>query len=375
MLTLTQRQFFALLRSGLWGTEPDASLFLGGADWMKIYQLSARQTVFGHVGDGIALQVAHSGIPEEDSAPVDIRKKFLVQVVKTERRNQQLNGFITRFNSIFSAVGIVPVIVKGQGVAQSYRIPGHRMSGDIDYLLLPEEYEKAKTIVEPLASEVEKENPASLHYNCTVEGITVELHGSIIDHTSRRHDAALSQFLAENRAKPLLYWELEDQRIPLMNHHFNMIYILQHFHHHMLTSGVGLRQICDWIMYISAWRDTLDEKALRRDLERLSLLRPWKVYAAFAVDLLGMPASRMPLYDPAYSRYTERIWRIIDKTGNFGKYEKGRAEVGMQLHRRKFHSLLFILKQTSRLFPVFPADASRRFIRGISVGMGRLNTD
>ena len=33
----------------------------------------------------------------------------------------------------------------------------------------------------------------------------------------------------------------------------------------MMTSGVGLRQICDWVRYISVYRDSWDEAALEAE--------------------------------------------------------------------------------------------------------------
>ncbi|MBR5700542.1 MAG: nucleotidyltransferase family protein [Bacteroidales bacterium] len=370
----TDQQFFSLLRAGLWGTPPDAALFDGPVDWEAIYETANRQTLLGFVGDGIALQVAHSGIPEADKAPVDIRKKFLVQVVKAERRNEKLNQFIVRFNRIFSEAGIVPVIVKGQGVALAYRQPMHRQSGDIDYLLTPEDYTKAKEILTPLASEVEAEGTDRLHFNCTVEGITVELHGTEdrIHHT-RGPERKFDDFTTRHYAAPMRYWDLDGEKIPLMDHHFSVIYILEHFHHHMMTSGVGLRQICDWIMYISEYRDALDEAALEADLKDLSLLRPWKVYAALAVSCLGMPAERMPLYDPSFARYNSRVWRIIAKTGNFGKYERKRPPMSVPRLLRKIKSFAYILKQTARLLPIFPSESLRTLLRRIKTGFQHIN--
>ena len=373
-MTRTEQQFFALLRSGLWGTPADASLFTGGVQWDKIYTLSGRQTVYGLVGDGIALEVENPAIPEEDKAPVEFRKKFLVQVVKAERRNNQLNEFIARLNRLFSEAGIVPVIVKGQGVAQTYRIPGHRMSGDIDYLLTPEDYEKAKAIIAPMASEVEAEGTDRLHYNCTVEGITVELHGTEAPqyHTSGP-EKRFDDFTARHYAGEKLLWDLNGEKIPLMDHHFSVVYILEHFHHHMMTSGVGLRQICDWVRYISVYRDSWDEAALEADLADLSLLRPWKVYAALAVSYLGIPAEQMPLYDPSYSQYNARVWRIIDKTGNFGKYERKRPPLTVPRLIRKTKSFAYILKQSARLLPIFPSETLRVLMRRIKTGFQHIN--
>ena len=329
MMKKVERQFFALLKSGLWGGYPEAELFDAPADWEQIYTIANRQTVLGIVGDGIAQQVAHPGIDAANKAPAEFRKKFLVQVVKAERRNEKLNQFIVRYNQIFTAAGITPVIVKGQGVALTYPQPMHRQSGDIDYLLMPEEYEKAKEMLAPLATHVEKETPGRMHYNCTVDGITVELHGISSGRTGWK--GVFDGFMREQRALPLHYWQLQDEKIPLMNHYFNVLYILQHFHRHMLSSGVGLRQLCDWIMYISAFREVLDEPVLEKDLKRLSLLRPWKVYAALAVAYMGMPAERMPLYEKSYERYSARVWRIMSITGNFGKYDGGRPAAAIPL--------------------------------------------
>ena len=49
-----ERQFFTLLRSGLWNEVPDRTLFApGGTDWETLYRLSHEQTVVGLVTDGI----------------------------------------------------------------------------------------------------------------------------------------------------------------------------------------------------------------------------------------------------------------------------------------------------------------------------------
>ena len=369
-----ESQFFALLKSGLWGGFPDAALFDTPADWEAIYEIANRQTVLGIVGDGIAQQVAHPDIAPGNKVPAEFRKKFLVQVVKTERRNEKLNQFIVRFNRIFSEAGIIPVIVKGQGVALAYRQPLHRQSGDIDYLLTPEDYTKAKEILIPLASEVEAEGTDRLHFNCTVDGITVELHGTEDRiHHSAGLERRFDEFTVRHYAEPMLPWDLDGEKIPLMGHHFSVIYILRHFHHHMMTSGVGLRQVCDWVMYISKYRDALDEKALEVDLKELSLLRPWKVYAALAVSYMGMPADQMPLYDPSFARLNARVWRIIAKTGNFGKYERKRPPMSVPRLLRKIKSYAYILKQTARLLPIFPSESIRTLLRRTKTGFQHIN--
>ena len=47
-------QFFELLKSGIWGTDIDMSVFHGDIDWNRIYCISEEQTVTALVFDGIA---------------------------------------------------------------------------------------------------------------------------------------------------------------------------------------------------------------------------------------------------------------------------------------------------------------------------------
>ena len=48
----SEKEFLALLKAGLWGSEPDVSMFGKDTDWDMVYQLTKEQTVVGIVTDG-----------------------------------------------------------------------------------------------------------------------------------------------------------------------------------------------------------------------------------------------------------------------------------------------------------------------------------
>ena len=87
-----ERQFFTLLRSGLWNEVPDRSLFdSGDTDWEALYRLAFEQTSVGIVTDGI------NRLPKE-CLPAEPERldPFLGDMLSTARRNAQLDAFIPR---------------------------------------------------------------------------------------------------------------------------------------------------------------------------------------------------------------------------------------------------------------------------------------
>ena len=52
-MTRSQAQYLELLRSGLWGTQADSSLFQGEVNWKAILRIAKEQTTQVIVTDGI----------------------------------------------------------------------------------------------------------------------------------------------------------------------------------------------------------------------------------------------------------------------------------------------------------------------------------
>ena len=64
--------------------------------------------------------------------------------------------------------------MKGQGIAQCYEKPLWRSSGDIDLLLSDSNYDKAKKVLIPLATDVETEYTHFKHVGMTIDGWVVD---------------------------------------------------------------------------------------------------------------------------------------------------------------------------------------------------------
>lgn len=159
-------------------------------------------------------------------------------------------------------------------------------------------------------------------------------------------------------------WEVNNEIVRLPNPDNDVVLIFTHFLHHFFIEGVGIRQICDWCRVLWTYRKTLNLELLEQRIRRMGLITEWKVFAAFAVNILGMPLDTMPFYKKAkYDKKALRVLNRIMMSGNMGhnnylsyrvKY-KGIAFIVVSLWRR--------FKEFVSFVPIFPLDAPKFFVR------------
>lgn len=362
----TDRQFFALLRSGLWNEVPERAPFDGGVDWEALYRLAFEQTVGPLVTDGV------NRLPKE-CLPAEPERldPFLGDMMATAQRNRVLDSFIPK---VFHALRDIPVVlVKGQSLAQDYPDPERRQPGDIDLLLPPSSYAAAKEILLPKATHVSKEDRQTLHQGMHFYSVEVEIHGSISTLMSRKLDRQLAALLKEQfdgRTLPTV--TIGGAEIPVPEANFNAVYIFVHFLQHYWSGGVGLRQFVDWTTFVSVHKRDIHPVILEQRLEELGLLNLWKVFTGFAQEYLGCPAEKLPLADKPKPRKNAKIWRYIRRCGNFGK-NKDRSRKEESYLVRKIHSLWrLVIVDRLRHFHVFPKESIRFFLGAFGYGLQRL---
>jgi hypothetical protein len=364
----TDRPFFALLRAGLWNEVPAREAFTEPVEWEDLYRLSFQQTVTGLVADGINRLPAQC-LPDADSARLD---PFLADMMATARRNAQMDAFIPK---LFHALRDIPVVlIKGQSLAVDYPEPSRRQPGDIDLLLLPASYEAAKAILLPKATKVLEEEAAIWHQGMKFNKIEVEIHGSISTLMSRKLDRQLAGLLEQQfDGRPLPTVSIGGAEIPVPEAGFNAVYIFVHFLHHYWSGGIGLRQLIDWMVFISVHKRDIHPVILENTLEDLGLLRVWKVFTGFLQEYLGCPAEKLPLAGKPDPRKNARIWRYIRRCGNFGKNVDRSRKKNESWLEKKVHSF-FRLTVADRLrhFPVFPREAVRFFLGAFGYGLQRI---
>ena len=362
-MTKPQQQFLELLRSGLWGKPADASIFQGEIDWKTILRLAKEQTVQVLVANGIET------LPKELWPPKVVIFKLMEVRTKTTKMHLLLNSVLAKITAALNAEGIPSVLLKGQGLAQNYLIPESRICGDIDLYVGEENIDKAYDIVAALSNEPKESAAKSTneekHREIKIEGVVVELHKKAISTYSHRQ-AHIQNIWTNNN----LNSHLQDGTLPSMkfNHvpvnlpspDFNAVFILYHAAHHMIQGGIGLRQICDWAMYLTKHHAEINVKELKTTLRRFNMVSVWKEFGIFAVNILDLDPQSLPLAPKKINsnERTELILVDIFANGNFGHYRQpSNTSQATNVIIRKWRSSVVLTKRIINKVWLFPSFA------------------
>ena len=366
-LNNNQQAFFELLRAGLWNEEARLSKF-GTINLKEICRIAEEQSVVGLVAAGLE-HVTDVKLPKEEVLLV------VGQTLQLEQRNKAMNAFVAELMGRLRDVGINALLVKGQGIAQCYEKPLWRVCGDVDLLLNADDYEKAKKLLMPLATEVETEYTHFKHVGMTIpdtfgtsdkaraDGWVVELHGTLHSRLSKQVDGQIDAVQEDTfdhgNVRP---WENGGVAVFLPAVDNYVIFVFTHILHHFFFEGIGLRQICDWCRLLWTYKSSLNHGLLESRVRKIGLMSEWKAFAAYAVEYLGMPAEAMPLLgeEAKWSRKAARINAFVLEVGNFG-HKQRRDFSGMSYLRRKFVSFWRRLSDMLRHFRIFPLDSIRFF--------------
>lgn len=357
-----QQAFFALLHADLLGTEARL-LPYEKIDFAEVLRLAQEQSVVGLIAAGLE-HVVDVQVSQE------VKLTFVGYTMQIEQQNLAMNKFVAELFKRLRQETIKAVLLKGQGVAQCYERPLWRSSGDVDLLLDDENYERAKTLLVPIAVSVEQEYATFKHLGMIMpNGIEVELHGTIHTRLSNRIDRYLDAIQEEAfRNNRLRVWNNNGIEVPLPNPNDDVIFLFTHILHHFYVEGIGLRQICDWCRFLWTYKKEIDSALLETRLKDMGLMSEWKAFAALAVNWLGMSMNAMPLFngnenqnENPWKRKGDRIIAFVLKSGNFGH---NRAS-----SNGKIHSAWRKMNDFGKRAKLFPMDSPKFFCHFVKDGL------
>jgi len=215
--------------------------------------------------------------------------------------------------------GIKPVVIKGTSAGIYYPDPKCRRYGDIDFLPSGGSVEETCEIMQAAGYEFSHEydeqgdlaNPR--HICLHKDGIEFELHRIIDSDADEDKDVIGDLIRASEPQKHTLdgvdfYSPSDDE---------NGIALIWHIRHH-LSTGIGLRQFTDWMMYVDKyltdekWNAGFAEKARKCALETLA------VHATRMCELyLGLP--HRAFSEAADDALCEQLLEDVLDNGNFGR--------------------------------------------------------
>ncbi|WP_313264642.1 nucleotidyltransferase family protein [Sphingobacterium sp.] len=314
--------FFQLLRIGLWG---DGQLLLveqlSLEDWHFIRKYAINHTVEGIIYDSFEF------LEENQLPPQSLKLKWAVRVDQIERNNAKMNKVIAEQFSLFTTNDIRPILQKGQGVASYYRIPNHRISGDIDWCFENDGYKKARDFLKKKHIQFKDTPDFSLDYD--YNNIHTEHHKRTFDFRNPFKKNYLNRLLQEFKERQEILL-INDVPIRLLAPELQLLQVNIHILKHLITYGISLRQFCDSARLYYTVTAYIDKHRLQEIYKQTGLVKWIQLLHKLLVDYIGLPEKSLPF---PYPKGTSIDWMIDEvwHSGNFGftdeRFEKGKRSI------------------------------------------------
>ncbi|WP_051960201.1 nucleotidyltransferase family protein [Sphingobacterium sp. ML3W] len=305
--------FFQLVRIGLWNKGSLVlNTALSEADWLQIRSYAIHHTVEGLIYDSFPF------LEEQQLPPQSLRLKWTVRVDQIERHNAKMNEVIAAQYTAFTKEGLRPILQKGQGVAACYEIPHHRMSGDIDWYFEEKGYAKAREILKEKQLDFQDTAGFSLFYEW--QGIAIEHHKRLF----HIRNPLQYRYLGQLQRKYFQHQQgliLNGTTIKTLAPELQLLQVNVHIFKHLLSFGIGLRQLCDSARLYHTVSTQVDPQALKEIYTHTGILAWTHLLHIILVKHLGLPEQSVPF---PYPEKWDADWMMdeIFYSGNFGYHDE-----------------------------------------------------
>lgn len=220
--------------------------------------------------------------------------------------------------------GIPYCVIKGAASAYHYPDSRLRSMGDVDFYVPPEDLDRAKAVFE--ADGFEFTETFASHHLCLNKGpMDMEMHFMPIAIPNEKMRPIFLEYWSDICDKATLTSDgFSEYMLPSDFHHgFIMI---THFQLHLMPNGVGLRHLCDWVVFANKFSNEEFVAIFEERLKRIGLWRLAQIMSLAAVKHLGMPYKAWMGDDYATA---DALMEDIARGGNFGQRDKKRSFEGV----------------------------------------------
>lgn len=294
--------------------------------------------------------------------------KWRSKLISTMINNESLMETQSKIIAVMQNADIPCAVLKGSGLSACYYDPSARALGDID-LLIPSQYiERASDILVSQGFHAPKESfEHTYHIDFYKNSVVVELHYAVSTFPDSSAGREAKRYLES--------WQDQIRQKHIGNYTFGCLSddqqalsLLIHMERHMTTGCIGLRQLCDWAVFLtSITPDYLTDQILP-ELKLCGLAEFAAVLTQTAICYLGLNhvygMCFLPVRDGHVQAMIEEILRagsIHNKnntkdSSSFFVDESG-AKSSMRVFISKMNSLARrkfpLTKKLPFLFPLF----------------------
>lgn len=335
------RLFFELIQVAV-GRKTCLSRLPSQKEWKQMYDFAKTQSVVGICFAGF--QKLGADVDDGYEKIGMSEKLYLVwmgMAFKIQQKNEKVNKQCIALQKKLSNAGLRSSIFKGQGIACAYdeELAKLRQSGDIDVYV---DCGRKRTLEYLQSLGMKDQEWDYVHTDAHFfEDTKVEVHyraGAIRNVFRNR---SLQKFWKEHNEDFFSgSAKLSCGDIVCPSDRMHLFYLIHHSYRHLITGGIGLRQVMD-LYFALLCRDTSNDKWLKEHVEAFHMTVFAEAMVWVMHDVFCMEKSRFP-WNPN-EKEGQFLLDEIMISGNFGKGDKrfgegcSKMDILMRLIRRNWH--------------------------------------
>ncbi len=294
------------------------------SDWKEIHQEFVDQTILAIPGT----------ILKQLPMPQEIFKQWKLEMITGSARSIRLMDDQNELVRLLEQQAIPYVILKGVAAAKYYPEPWLRTMGDVD-LIVPQGYfdQTKQLMLQNGFAATDDDQEGNRHAAFAHNGVHYELHRyfSITeDDAGRKLDEIVYQGIENSGETQIMNYAFRTLPEPV-----NGIVLLAHIRQH-LSSGLGLRQMADWFMFVR--QELHDEQwpAFRQMSDQIGLTQLAKAATRIGQLYFGLDES-ISWCNDVDAVICEDLMDHIFRSGNFGHKDVDNSSAVFAMTRLRQH--------------------------------------
>lgn len=310
----TQMTLLGVLSKALTGTEYTIP---ADTDWTALFAESKAQAV---------IPLAFSCIADQ-CTDEEVLRKWKSATMRSLRNNVNVQMQHDALHQLLTDHDIPYCIIKGCAAARDYPDPLLRAMGDVDFLVPAAFWEKTEQLLLDNGFTTSgEEHPFHLAFH--KKGISMEMHREPFGIKGAQEESLLKLVpeLIENST--IVRCNEASFRMPDAFGHG--IVILLHAYRHLTSSGIGVRHLCDWAVFVSRFTDKEFTDIFQEHFQTLGVWKLAQVFATTAHRYLSIPYQQW--MGPVDEQVCQMLMLDILNGGNFGQAGADRSAQNLSIY-------------------------------------------
>lgn len=310
----TQKALLTLLAQALWGNDGT----LAEADWEQVEKLAKDQ--------GVLSMLYRGSLKYKDIIPAERIQIWRGAMYAAVLQNGHMNQAQSEILGWLSGKGIRAVILKGASVARYYNPSDMRYLGDIDLLIDHSDIELAAELLKAHGYR-RNEHEHDFHVSFVRDDVTLELHYKATVVPPGKGGQAVEKIMDQFLDEATMV-SMNDISFPALSEKHQALMLLMHKERHMLESGIGLRQLCDWAAFLSVQENSAVRDDFIHMFKGCGLLTFSETVTNACVRYLGLQGESAAWCRPSENSLVDALMEDVFRSGNMGQADqRGESEL------------------------------------------------